>query len=125
MKTTIMLGAAFITIAVIIYTITIIFEIKQSKISKKMFRLFMLAVAFDFLATTCMFIAAGRLVLNTHGTLGFTALLLMLTKLIYVSRFNTKHELGTKLPKNIQIISLFIYIYWIIAYINGLLTAMH
>jgi len=125
MKLFIIVGATFITLAFFTYTLAMFFEVKYSRITKKVFTFFSIAVGLDFLATASMFTAVGKFIFNTHGLLGYSALLIMLTKLIYMCRFKSKNGSEEKIPKNIRFFSFLLYIYWLTAYFTGIATAMH
>jgi uncharacterized membrane protein len=125
MKTFIIIGATFISLAFFTYTIAMFFEIKHSRITKRVLLFFSIAVGLDFMATASMFTAVGKFVFNTHGLLGYSALFIMLMKLIYIYRFNGKYGNKERIPKNIRVFSFLLYVYWLIAYFTGIATAMH
>jgi EamA domain-containing membrane protein RarD len=70
-------GIIFVHIALILYTLFIIFENRKQKTTKSVLVFITLAVIFDIAATTCMMIGTTRTYFTFHGIVGYIGLLLM------------------------------------------------
>lgn len=108
-------GVICVTIALILYTISIWFERIKNKLSKTMLIMLWTGLFFDALGTLFMIMINKGFDLGTHSIIGFTALFLMFVKAIT----------STLIPelKNKNVIfrnfGVLVWIYWVFVFING------
>jgi uncharacterized repeat protein (TIGR03987 family) len=118
-----LIGSFIVTLSLVSYSIGIISEQKSSKIKRRVLRFVTLGVLLDISATTFMILGSRNSPFTFHGFLGYSALLVMISET--VSLWSSVHRLGMggDTPRWLHRYSLFAYIWWIIAYISGILIA--
>lgn len=111
-----------ISLALIIYTISILDEFLRKKLLPRHAIMFCIGFGFDMGSTIIMYRLSGsKIKIGFHYILGDIALLLMLINAICsIIILNRKHK---KLIINFYKFSFFAWIIWIISYILG--VAMH
>jgi len=117
-------GIFFVHIALVLYTLFIIYESKNKKTTKSVLILITSAVIFDILATTCMMIGTTRTYFTFHGIMGYIGLLLMIVDAVLLWKFKIKHGMETIISKSLNSFSKIAYTWWIIAYITGVLVSI-
>lgn len=117
-------GIFFVHLALILYTLFIIYESKHQKTTKSVLFLISLAVIFDIVATTCMMIGTTRTYFTFHGIMGYTGLLLMIVDAVLLWKFKLKYGMETIISKSLNLFSKIAYGWWIIAYITGVLVSI-
>jgi len=117
-------GIFFVHIALILYTLFIIYESKNQKTTKSVLTLISSAVIFDILATTCMMIGTTRTYFTFHGIMGYLGLLLMIVDAALLWKFKIKHGMETIISKSLNSFSKIAYTWWMIAYITGVLVSI-
>jgi len=117
-------GIFFVHIALVLYTLFIIYESKNKKTTKSVLILITSAVIFDILATTCMMIGTTRTYFTFHGIMGYIGLLLMIVDAVLLWKFKIKHGMETVISKSLNSFSKIAYTWWIIAYITGVLVSI-
>lgn len=112
-----------ISIALIIYTISILNEYKQKKLLPWHVIMFCIGFIFDVAGTFIMYkIGGNKVPSGLHGILGYIALLLMLINSIgSIFILIKKHK---NLLANFYKFSLFSWIIWIVSYILGMVIHM-
>jgi len=123
MKTISMIGAFIVTLALISYSIAIFNERRKKHITKKILTFLTIGVILDITATACMIIGSTKSPFTLHGSLGYSALTLMLIDTILIWRFY-KNNTNLDVPKGLHIYTTISYSWWIIAYITGSLLVM-
>lgn len=123
MKTISMIGAFIVTLALISYSIAIFNERRKKYITKKILTFLTIGVILDITATACMIIGSTKSPFTLHGSLGYSALTLMLIDTILIWRFY-KNNTNLEVPKGLHIYTSIAYSWWIIAYITGSLLVM-
>jgi uncharacterized repeat protein (TIGR03987 family) len=123
MKTISMIGAFIVTLALISYSIAIFNERRKKHITKKILIFLTIGVILDITATGCMIIGSTKSPFTIHGSLGYSALTLMLIDTILIWRFY-KNNTNLDVPKGLHIYTSIAYSWWIIAYITGSLLVM-
>ena len=117
-------GIFFVHLALIFYTLFIIYESKKKKTTKSVLVLITIAVMFDIVATTCMMIGTTRTYFTFHGIMGYLGLLLMLVDAILLWRHKLKYGMETLLNKSLNLFSKLAYAWWIVAYITGVIVSI-
>ena len=117
-------GIFFVHIALILYTLFIIYESKNQKTTKSVIALITSAVIFDILATSCMMIGTTRTYFTFHGIMGYIGLLLMIVDAVLLWKFKIKHGMETIISKSLNSFSKIAYIWWMIAYITGVIVSI-
>ena len=117
-------GIFFVHLALVLYTLFIIYESKHQKTTKSVLFLISLAVIFDIVATTCMMIGTTRTYFTFHGIMGYTGLLLMIVDAVLLWKFKLKYGMETIISKSLNLFSKIAYGWWIIAYITGVLVSI-
>jgi len=117
-------GIFFVHIALILYTLFIIFENRKQKTTKSVLVFITLAVIFDIAATTCMMIGTTRTYFTFHGILGYTGLLLMVADAVLLWNYKLKYGAEILISNSLNLFSKIAYIWWIIAFITGVLVSI-
>ncbi len=117
-------GIIFVHIALILYTLFIIFENRKQKTTKSVLVFITLAVIFDIAATTCMMIGTTRTYFTFHGIIGYIGLLLMVTDSILLWKYKLKYGTEILISKSLNSFSKIAYIWWVIAFITGVLVSI-
>jgi hypothetical protein len=113
----VMIGALFMTIALVLYTIGIATTVFTGTIKKRTVMLQTLAVCADAFGTFCMIVNSGWQFIpaDFHGWLGYIALAGMVVDLVLVH--GRKREVSVTTA--IRIYSACIWILWIVSYSMG------
>ena len=117
-------GIIFVHIALILYTLFIIFESRKHKTTKLVLVLISLAVMFDVIATACMMIGTTRTYFTFHGIMGYIGLLLMLVDAILLWKYKLRYGIENLISKSLNSFTKVAYSWWIIAYITGVLVSI-
>jgi len=117
-------GIIFVHIALILYTLFFIFENRKQKTTKSVLVYITLAVIFDIAATTCMMIGTTRTYFTFHGIMGYIGLLIMVADTVLLWKYKSKYGAEILISKSLNIFSKIAYIWWIIAFITGVLVAI-
>jgi uncharacterized repeat protein (TIGR03987 family) len=125
MKTISMIGAMIVTLALISYSIAVFNERRKKHVTKFMLSFLTIGLILDITATACMIIGSTNSPFTLHGSLGYSALTLMLIDTILIWRFYKKNGTSIEVPSALHIYTIIAYSWWVIAYITGsLLVAM-
>ena len=117
-------GIIFVHIALILYTLFIIFENRKQKTTKSVLVFITLAVIFDIAATTCMMIGTTRTYFTFHGIVGYIGLLLMVVDAFLLWKYKFKYGAEILISKSLNSFSKIAYIWWVIAFITGVLVSI-
>lgn len=117
-------GIIFVHLALILYTLFIIFENRKQKTTKSVLVFIILAVIFDITATICMMIGTTRTYFTFHGIMGYIGLLLMVTDAVLLWKYKSKYGSEILISKSLNIFSKIAYVWWIIAFITGVLVSI-
>lgn len=125
MKTILLVGSIVVTLALISYSIGIISEQRNRRITKFVLTFLSLGLFLDITATVCMIIGSSNSPFTFHGFIGYTGLLAMIIENIVAYRFYNKNGKDTEVTKGVHLYSLFAYLLWVGVYITGsLLVAL-
>ncbi len=117
-------GIYFVNIALILYTLFIIYENRKKKTTKSVLVFITLAVMFDIAATTCMMIGTTRTYFTFHGILGYIGLLLMVADAVLLWKYKLKYGAEILISKSLNSFSKIAYIWWIIAFTTGVIVSI-
>lgn len=119
MKPVIIVGTAFVHLALIAYGIGIIAEQRCHRISRRILVFLGLGLAFDIAATACMIIGSSHGFISQHGLLGYSCLLAMAADTGLVLRHWVKHQ-EKEVPRILHLFSRYAYLWWVLgAYVTG------
>ena len=117
-------GIFFVHLALILYTLFFIFESRKQKTTNSVLTLITLAVIFDVTATACMMIGTTRTYFTFHGIMGYIGLLLMVVDAVLFWKYKLKYGVEQLISKSLNSFSRVAYIWWIIAYITGVIVSI-
>ena len=124
MKTISMIGASIVTLALISYSIAVFSERKKRHITKSILSFLTIGIILDITATICMIVGSTNSPFTLHGSLGYSALTLMLIDTILIWKFYKNHGYSFEVPVRLHRYTLIAYSWWVIAYITGSLLVM-
>ena len=124
MKTISMIGAFVVTMALISYSISVFSERKKRHITKSILSFLTAGIILDITATICMIIGSTNSPFTLHGSLGYSALMLMLIDTILIWRFYKTYGFNFEVPVGLHRYTIIAYSWWVIAYITGSLLVM-
>ncbi len=119
MPTVIIAGVLLIHTALILYTIFIFKENKYKRATNGVLIFITLAVIFDISATACMMIGTEKEYFTLHGTLGYTALFLMIIDTIFIWKHKINKGSEVVFTTGLDRYSKFSFFLWIIAFATG------
>jgi len=117
-------GTSIVVLALIAYSIGVLTEQKQKKITKTVLRFVSLGILLDITATFFMIIGSTNSPFTIHGFLGYSALLVMLIDVVLIWKLKNKSGINTVVPKGLHLYSRYAYLWWVIAFITGGVMAM-
>ncbi len=118
------IGAILVTMALLSYSIAIISEQIRKKIIPRVMVFISLAVILDISATIFMILGSRNSPFTFHGSIGYSALVVMLIECYLLWKLKKKAGIGSEVPKNLHLYSRLAYIWWVVAYITGSIIAM-
>ena len=123
MKPILVAAVIIVHLALLSYTVAIILQNRQKRLSKNVLTFLTMGVIFDIVSTICMVISSGN-GLTLHGFIGYSSLLGMLTDTVLSFRLVKRGGIGRPVPPGFNRFSLTAYLYWVFAYISGALIVM-
>ena len=124
MATVIKIGILFVHLALIFYTLFIIFEHKHRKTSNQVLFFITFAILFDLIATGCMMAGTTGNYFTFHGIVGYSGLLMMIIDAILLWKIRIKNGTDAMINKGLNLYSKFSFIWWLIAFITGVIISM-
>lgn len=115
------IGATIVIFALTSYSVAILTEQKKRLVTRVVLRFLTLGIILDVIATTFMIIGSSHGLFTFHGFLGYSSLTGMLIDTILIWRFSRRNGSGTMVPKALHIYSLCAYLWWVAAFITGLM----
>ncbi len=112
-------GTIIVNLALVAYSVAIISEQLQKRVTNRVLAFLSVGVFFDVIATICMVMGSTQSFLSAHGFLGYSALLVMLVDCALLWRFRTRYGAGQIVDKGLHLYSRIAFSWWIIAYITG------
>ncbi len=119
-----MTGATIVVLAMVSYSIAIITEQRKRQISKFILRFLTSGVILDIIATTFMIIGSSRGAFTLHWVLGYSSLAAMLIDTIFIWRLYRSQGNMAPVPKALHLYTRIAYIWWITAFITGILLVV-
>jgi hypothetical protein len=110
-------------LALLSYTVAIILQNRQKRLTKNVLTFLSLGVIFDIASTICMVISSGN-GLTLHGFIGYSSLLGMLTDTVFSFMLVKRRGVGCPVSPGFNRLSMTAYFYWVFAYISGALIVM-
>ncbi|NWF87830.1 MAG: hypothetical protein HXY50_00035 [Ignavibacteriaceae bacterium] len=117
-------GILFVHLALIFYTLFIIYEGKTKQASNKVLLFITLAVLSDITATACMMIGTTRTYFTFHGILGYIGLSLMIIDYILLIKHRVKSGNNTMISDSLFKYSKIAYYWWIAAFVTGVIVSI-
>ena len=124
MATVIKIGILFVHLALIFYTLFIIFEHKHRKTSGRVLFFITFAILFDLIATGCMMAGTTGTYFTFHGIVGYSGLLMMIIDAILLWKLKIKNGTDAAINKGLNLYSKFSFVWWMIAFITGVIISM-
>ena len=117
MKPILMLGISIVLLALAAYTVGVVAEQRQGRVTRAALGFLMAGVVLDLTATVCMILSSGRL-LTAHGALGYSALAAMVAETVLA--YKHRARLGdAPVPRWLHVYTRLAYGWWVVAFISG------
>jgi hypothetical protein len=117
-----MAAVTTVTVALGLYTVGSLREMRERRASAAVRGLLGVGVVFDVTATALMILASGT-GMTIHGLLGYSALALMASDTFLIWRHAKQHG-DAPIGKGLHLYSRIAYIYWVVAYFTGAALVM-
>ena len=114
-----MAGVVIVNLALVFYTIFVIYEHKLKKSASKVVTFITIGVVFDIAATVCMIIGSENSPFSPHGLLGYSSLTAMFVDAVLIHKHKAAHGPETPFPGWLNTYSKIAYAWWVLAYITG------
>ncbi len=98
MKPILMAGVTIVNLALIFYTIFVIYEHKFKRAASKVVTFITIGVIFDIAATVCMIIGSENSPFSPHGILGYSSLTAMFIDAVLIHRHKSTHGSEVAFP---------------------------
>lgn len=112
-----------VNFALISYTVGIISEQRNRRISRFSLNFLRIGVVFDVAATACMIAGSSHGPFTPHGMLGFSSLTAMVIETSLAWRHRKRSGDG-EVPRRLHLYSRAAYTWWVLAYFTGAYLAM-
>jgi len=117
-----LIAIIFITLALVFYSVGVWSERLAGRLKKWHLLFFWSGLVFDTTGTGLMFDMSGGLGFNIHSITGIVAILLMLIHAIWATVVLVRKN--EKAIINFHHFSVFVWIIWLIPYLNGFIVSM-
>ncbi|MBK7141451.1 MAG: hypothetical protein IPH75_05155 [bacterium] len=118
MKPILIAGTTIVNLALISYSIAIITEQRQHRVTPRVRTFLTAGVILDITATACMIIGSTNSPFTLHGILGYSSLAAMTVDTVFIWRHWLRN--GEELvPRPLHLYSRYAYLWWVAAYITG------
>ena len=124
MNTYSMIGAGIVILALLSYSLSIITEQRTRLITPFVLRFLTIGIILDITATAFMIAGSSNSAFTLHGILGYSSLTAMFIDTILIWRFHMRNKPVNKVPQGLHLYSRLAYIYWVIAFITGLMLVV-
>jgi hypothetical protein len=119
-----MIGAGIVIFALVAYSLSIITEQRNRVVTPFVIRFLTIGLVLDVTATTFMIIGSTKSAFTLHGILGYSSLAGMLTDTILIWKYYRTPAPGTRVPTRLHLYSRYAYIWWVTAFITGLMLVI-
>ena len=123
MSPTLLAGTVIVHLALAAYTIGIVSEQRNHRVSKMALSFLTVGIVFDIVATACMIAGSSSGPFTAHGLLGFSSLAAMLLETSFAWRHRLAQGDG-EVPHWLHLYSRLAYGWWLVAYVTGALLVM-
>ncbi|MGA2296665.1 MAG: hypothetical protein ABSG15_03855 [FCB group bacterium] len=120
----IMAGTIVVNLALVAYSIGIIAEQRKHLVTGFVLTFMSIGIIFDISATIMMTLGSSKSPFTPHGILGYTAFAGMLITTILFWRLMLGKGRKPDVPKGTNLFARFAYIWWLVAYVTGVLMAV-
>jgi hypothetical protein len=118
------IGATIVIFALGSYSVAILTEQQKRLVTRVVLWFLTTGIILDVIATTFMIIGSSHGAFTLHGFLGYSSLTGMLIDTVLIWRFKRNNSSGTLVPKPLHLYSLCAYLWWVAAFITGLLLVV-
>jgi uncharacterized repeat protein (TIGR03987 family) len=119
MNSLLVAGSIIVTLALAFYSIGILSEQVQKKITKRILLFLTAGIVSDFAATILMILGSTNSPFTFHGFIGYSALLVMVIDASLIWRSYLKNGPGSTPTRSLHLYSRYAYSWWVIVYITG------
>ena len=113
------IGATIVLFALLCYSVAIVTEQRQARITDRVLWFLTIGVGLDVTATAFMILGSSQGPFTLHGLLGYSSLAGMLTDCVLIWRHRTRCGHEQPVPDSLHRYSLLAYVWWILAFITG------
>jgi hypothetical protein len=124
MEPVLIAGTTIVNLALISYSFFFYFERKTKSISSRVLSFLTVGVVLDITATVCMILGSSKGAFTLHGFVGYSSLTAMVADSILMWNSRLKGIQNQPISSNLHKYSLFAYVWWICAYLTGVLLVM-
>ena len=119
------IGALVVLFALASYTVSVLTEQRQRRVTARVRRFLALGLVLDITATAFMILGSSKGAFTLHGVLGYSSLAGMLVDTWLIWRFSLSHTEDTPVPHGLHLYTRCAYAWWLTAFVTGgLLVAM-
>lgn len=118
------IGATIVIFALASYSVAILTEQRKRLVTRIVLWFLTAGIILDVIATTFMIIGSSHGAFTLHGFLGYSSLTGMLIDTFLIWRFSRRNNAETQVPKPLHVFSLLAYLWWVTAFITGLLLVV-
>jgi hypothetical protein len=119
------IGATIVMFALASYTVAVVTEQRQRRLSPRVVRFLTVGVILDVTATVFMVLGSSKGAFTLHGLLGYSSLAAMVVDTALVWRLARRAGTGAPVPRGLHLYTRVAYTWWVAAFITGgLLVAM-
>jgi hypothetical protein len=118
-------GAAIVLFALASYTVAVVTEQRQRRLSPRVLRFLTVGVILDVTATVFMILGSSKGAFTLHGLLGYSSLAAMIADTVLVWWLSGRAGSDAAVPRGLHLYTRVAYLWWVAAFITGgLLVAM-
>ena len=118
------IGASIVIFALASYSVAIMTEQKKRLVNRVVLWFLTIGIILDVIATTFMILGSSHGAFTLHGFLGYSSLTGMLVDTFLIWCFSRRNNSETTVPKSLHQFSLCAYLWWVTAFITGLLLVV-
>jgi hypothetical protein len=119
------IGATIVLFALASYTVAVITEQRQRRLSPRVLRFLTIGVLLDVTATAFMILGSSQGAFTLHGLLGYSSLAAMIVDMVLVRQLAKRAGLSAAVPRGLHLYTRVAYLWWVAAFITGgLMVAM-
>lgn len=116
---TLLSGIIVVNIALVFYLSALITVSGKEMNGGRFLSLLLAGVFFDITATALMISGSSQGPLTLHGLIGYSSLGAMICETVVFLHFFRKFGTGKRIGKTRRRVFMFVFVYWVLAYITG------